>query len=165
MLSLLEADALDAAFSLIAGSVPDGLASLRVSDEEVVAAYPPGEAPEQESVSAADLAGIPLAAPRSGSAIKALADEFFARAGQPFNLTLESGDPYLIRCLVSDGFSAAVLPASLARREGPPVETRPLRPPISLPVYVLWRRGRHRSAAATAFIDFVRESIPEARIA
>jgi DNA-binding transcriptional LysR family regulator len=162
MLALLEADELDAAFSLIAGRVPDGLASIRISDEEVVAAYPPGEAPEKQSVSASDLAGIPLAAPRSGSAIKVCADEFFARAGQPFNLTLESGDPYLIRCLVSDGFSAAILPASLARREGPPVETRPLRPPIQLPVYVLWRRDRHRSAAATAFIDFVREAIPEA---
>ena len=164
MLTLLDADELDAAFSLVSGRLPDGVASLRVSDEEVVAAYPPGEAPDKECVSAADLAGIPLAAPRAGSAIKAAADDFFASAGEPFNLTLESGDPYLIRCLVSDGFSAAVLPASLARREGPPVETRTLTPPVRLPVYVIWRRDRHRSAAATAFIDFVREAIPDAAL-
>ena len=102
---------------------------------------------------------MPLAAPRSGSAIKEMADRFFAAAGESLDLSLESGDPYLIRCLVSDGFSAAMLPASLARREGPPVETRPLDPPITLPVYVLWRRDRHRSAAATAFVDFVSESV------
>jgi DNA-binding transcriptional LysR family regulator len=102
-LELLQADELDAAFSLVAGEVAEGVEALRISEEP-----------------------------------------------------LESGDPYLIRCLVSDGFSAAVLPASLVRREGPPVETRPLRPAVRLPVYLLWRRGRHRSPAAEAFIDFVK---------
>jgi LysR family transcriptional activator of glutamate synthase operon len=155
MRALLEADALDAAFSLIAGELPDGVEGLKLSEEEVVAAFTPGTAPDKERVSAADLAGIPLATPRSGSAIKAVADEFFARADREFNVSLESGDPYLIRCLVSDGFSPAVLPASLTLREGPAVETRPLRPAIRLPVYLIWRRGRHRSPAAEAFIDFV----------
>ena len=63
----------------------------------------------------------------------------------------------VIRCLVSYGFGAALLPASIARREGPPVETRPLSPEIRLPAFLLWRAGRHRSAAADAFIDFVRD--------
>ena len=155
MLALLEADELDVAFSLVAGEVADGVDALRVSEEQVVAAFPPGTAPAAERVTAGDLAGVPLATPRSGSAIKAVADQFFARAGKEFNVSLESGDPYLIRCLVSDGFGAALLPASLARRDGPPVDTRPLRPPVRLPVYLLWRRGRHRSVAAEAFIDFV----------
>jgi LysR family transcriptional regulator, transcription activator of glutamate synthase operon len=155
MLALLEADELDVAFSLVAGEVADGIEALRVSEEQVVAAFPPGTAPEAERVTAGDLAGVPLATPRSGSAIKAVADQFFARAGKEFSVSLESGDPYLIRCLVSDGFGAAVLPASLTRRDGPPVETRPLRPSVRIPVYLLWRRGRHRSPAAQAFIDFV----------
>ncbi len=161
MLALLEADELDAAFSLVAGELPERMAALLLSEEEVVAAYPPGAAPAKKRVAARDLSGVPLACPRSGSAIKAAVDEFFASAGEPLNISLESGDPYLIRCLVSDGFSAAVLPASLARREGPPVETRPLSPPVRLPVYVLWRQDRHRSAAASAFIDFVRSSVDQ----
>jgi LysR family transcriptional regulator, transcription activator of glutamate synthase operon len=155
MLTLLTDDELDAAFSLIAGELPDGVEGLQVSEEQVVAAFPPGAAPAKKRVSPADLAGLRLATPRSGSAIKAAADAFFAEAGEEFNVSLESGDPYLIRCLVSDGFSAALLPASLVRREGPPVETRPLRPSIRLPVHLLWRRGRHRSVGAEAFIDFV----------
>jgi LysR family transcriptional regulator, transcription activator of glutamate synthase operon len=155
MLALLEADELDAAFSLVAGEPSATVEGLRVSEEQVVAAFPPGAAPATERVAAADLAGVRLATPRSGSAIKSAADEFFAAAGEDFNVSLESGDPYLIRCLVSDGFSAALLPASLVRREGPPVETRPLHPSVHLPVYLLWRRGRHRSAAAEAFIEFV----------
>jgi DNA-binding transcriptional LysR family regulator len=159
MLALLRSGELDAAFSLIAGELPSDIEGLRVSEEQVVAAFPPGTAPSKATISATDLSGVPLATPRSGSAIKVVADRVFADAGAELNLSLESGDPYLIRCLVSDGFSAALLPASLARREGPRVETRPLRPAITLPVYLIRRRGRGRSAAAQAFIEFVRDEV------
>lgn len=152
---LLEADHLDVAFSLIAGDAPAGLELLRLSEEEIVAAFPPGTAPQGTDVTAADLAELALATPRSGSAIKLVTDEFFAAAGAVPQVSLESGDPYLIRCLVSDGFGAAILPASITRRAGPEVDTRSLRPPLRLPVCLAWRRARHRSAAAAAFIDFV----------
>jgi LysR family transcriptional regulator, transcription activator of glutamate synthase operon len=159
MFGLIEADELDVAFSLISGELPDGVDGLRLSEEEVVVAFPPGTAPEKESVGATDLAGIPLATPRSGSAIKHATDGFFERAGKRMHVSLESGDPYLIRCLASDGFGAAVLPASITRRQGPPVEARPLRPVVRLPVFLIWRQARHRSAAATAFIEFVRDEV------
>ena len=45
MLELLDADQLDVAFSLIAGDLPDRLIGIRLSEEEVVAAFPPGTAP------------------------------------------------------------------------------------------------------------------------
>jgi DNA-binding transcriptional LysR family regulator len=156
MIDLIESDRLDVSFSLIPGELPEGLEGIALSEEEVIAAFPPGTAPGKQVLSAADLAGVPLATPRSGSAIKRVVDSFFAAAGERSQLTLESGDPYLIRCLVSDGFGAAILPASITRRLGPPVETRPLRPPVHLPVYLIWRRDRHRSPAAAAFIEFVR---------
>jgi LysR family transcriptional regulator, transcription activator of glutamate synthase operon len=156
MLELIEADELDVAFSLIYGDPPDSVEAVRVSEEAVVVAYPPGSAPGAASVSVADLADVPLATPRSGSAIKRAVDDLFGRAGLQMRVSLESGDPYLIRCLASDGFGAAVLPESITRREGPSVDTRPLRPAVRLPVYLIWRAGRHRSAAASAFIDFVR---------
>ena len=70
------------AFSLIAGEVPAGIEALELSEEGVVVAFPPGTAPATDRVSASDLAGVPLATPRSGSAIKAAADEFFSRAGE-----------------------------------------------------------------------------------
>ena len=99
--------------------------------------------------------------PRSGSAIKTAIDEFFATRRRAANISLESGDPYLIRCLVSDGFGAAILPASITRRAGPPVETRPLRPadpasglPDLAPRTATARRRRR------AFIEFVREQRP-----
>jgi DNA-binding transcriptional LysR family regulator len=156
MFELIDADELDVAFSLISGELPEGCESLQVSEEQVVVAFPPGTAPEKEWVSVGDLAEMALATPRSGSAVKRAVDEVFERAGKRMRVSLESGDPYLIRCLASDGFGPAVLPASITRRQGPPVETRPLRPAIRLPVHLVWRAARHRSAAATAFIEFVR---------
>jgi LysR family transcriptional regulator, transcription activator of glutamate synthase operon len=156
LMELMLAGELDVAFMLVSGELPEGIDSLELSTEDVIAAFPPGTAPAGASVTAADLAGVALAAPRSGSAIKLEVDRFFAAAGGELLLSLESGDPYLIRCLVSDGFGPAILPASIVRRLGPPVETRALRPAVHLPVCLVWRRDRHRSPAAAAFIEFVR---------
>ncbi len=158
MLALLDAGELDAAFLLVA-ELPDWVEGLHISEEQIVVAYPPGSAPKIKSVTPADLDGSFLATPRSGSSIKAKVDQLFAASGHRYRLSVDSGDPYLIRCLVSDGFGPAVLPASVIRREGPPVDIRPLRPELRLPVHLIWRRGRHLSAAADAFIDFVRGEV------
>jgi LysR family transcriptional regulator, transcription activator of glutamate synthase operon len=156
LMELLLGGELDVAFMLMAGDLPDGVETLRLGTEEVVAAYPPGTAPEAESVTAADLAGVALATPRSGSAIKLEVDRFFAAADGELLISLESSDPYLIRCLVSDGFGPAALPKSIALRPGPAVETRPLSPQITLPVCLVWQRDRELSPAANAFVEFVR---------
>jgi LysR family transcriptional activator of glutamate synthase operon len=152
----LAEDDVDAAFSLAFDDPPAGFESERLAEEELVATFPPGTAPGAERVRAADLAALPLVMPRSGSAVKAALDAFFARGGHELRVALESGDPFLLRCLVSGGFGPGVLPRSLTTREGPPVEVRGLRPALRLPVMLLWRADRHTSPAARAFIDFAR---------
>jgi LysR family transcriptional regulator, transcription activator of glutamate synthase operon len=152
----LAEDEVDAAFSLMAGEVADGLVSERLSEDELIAAFPPDGAPRRGRVVASDLADYPIVVPRTGSATKAAADEFFASAGEPLNVALETGDPFLLRCLVSAGFGAGIISRSVTDREGPPIETRALRPTVRLPVMLLWREGRHISPAARAFIDFAR---------
>jgi DNA-binding transcriptional LysR family regulator len=159
MLRYLAEDEVDAAFALLAGEVPDDLEAAVLSEDELAAVFPPGSGPDRETVSAAELTRHTIVTPRSGSAIKQALDEFFARAGEPLHIALESGDPFLLRTLVSTGFGAAVLPRSLTEREGPPVDVRGLRPAVRLPVTLLWRRNRHQSPAARAFIDFVRENV------
>jgi DNA-binding transcriptional LysR family regulator len=159
MLRFLAEDEVDAAFSLLAGEPADFVAVERLSEEELVAAFPPGLGPKRETVSASELAGRALVTPRSGSASKRVVDEFFANAGEPLHVTLESGDPFLLRCLVSQGFGAAILPRSITERAGPPLETRRLRPAIRLPVTLMWRSKRHLSPAARAFVEFVRRSV------
>jgi DNA-binding transcriptional LysR family regulator len=156
MLRYLAEDEVDVAFAMLAGDPPDDLVVERMSEDELVAVYAPGAAPATRSVRADDLQGHPIVAPRTGSAIKQALDEHFARAGVPLRVSLESGEPFLLRCMVAGGFGVAVLPRSLIRREGPPVEVRPFRPALRLPVALLWRRERHASAAARAFIEFAR---------
>jgi LysR family transcriptional activator of glutamate synthase operon len=152
----LAEDQVDAAFSLVIGDLPEGLVAERLSEDEMVAAFPPGGAPGRGPVTAKVLAPYSIVTPRSGSAIKAATDEYFANAGEPFHVALESGDPFLLRCLVAGGFGAAILPRSLAEREGPAIDIRAVRPAVRLPVMLLWRERRHISPAARAFIDFAR---------
>jgi DNA-binding transcriptional LysR family regulator len=157
MRGYLEEDRVDAAFSLLAEDPPPDFQVEPLGEEEVVAAFPAGAGPDRDRVGAAELAGLPLIMPRSGSAIKRAVDDFFARAGRPMRISLESGDPFFLRCLVSAGFGAAVLPASLTHREGPPIDVRGLRPGVRLPATLIWRKSRHQSPAARAFIEFVRD--------
>jgi LysR family transcriptional regulator, transcription activator of glutamate synthase operon len=150
---------IDVAFSLLANEPPPEVAVEQLGEEEIVAAFPAGKGPERERVTAAELSRHSLITPRSGSAIKQAADELFARAGKTMNVSLESGDPFLLRCLVSAGFSAAILPSSLTRREGPPIDVRGLRPATRLPATLIWHGRRHQTPAARAFIDFIRAEV------
>jgi len=158
MLRHLSRDEIDAAFSLLAAEPPDNLIAERVSSEELVATFPPGTAPRQGAVGAAALGRDVILTPRSGSATMTALGEFFAAAEQPFHVSCESADPFLLRCLASAGFGTAVLPRSLIEREGPPVDVRSLRPAVRLPVALLRRRDRRLSPAARTFVEYAREA-------
>jgi LysR family transcriptional activator of glutamate synthase operon len=159
MLRYLEEDTVDAAFCLLYGELPDGVAAEILSEDEVVAVFAPGDAPAKKRVGVEDFQGRSIVAPRPGSTIKAAVEELFARSGRQLRVSLESADPFLLRCLVAGGFGVGILPRSLTRREGPPIEVRSLGPSLRLPVALLWRERRHISPAATAFIEFVRDEV------
>jgi LysR family transcriptional activator of glutamate synthase operon len=156
MLRLLAADELDAAFSLLAGEIPDELAVEPLSHDEVVAAFAPDRAPPAPHVDVADFAQQRIVAPRRGSAITTALEQRFADAGGSLRLALESGDPFLLRSLAARGFATAILPRSLTTLEGPALEVRSLDPAVQLPVALVWRRERNAPPAARAFIEFVR---------
>lgn len=159
MLRFLAADELDAAFCLLAGDAPDGLAVEPLSDEEVVAAFPPDQAPSAARVTVADLAGRAIVALRRGSAITSALERLFGDACEPLRLALESGDPFLLRSLAARGFAIAVLPRSLTALDGPAIEVRSFDPAVHLPVALVWRRERNAQPAARAFIDYVRREM------
>jgi LysR family transcriptional activator of glutamate synthase operon len=156
MLRRLAADELDAAFCLLAGEIPDEFEVERLADEEVVAVFAPDRAPPAPQVGVAELNRHAIVAIRRGSAITAAVEAMFTRAGEPLHLALESGDPYLLRSLAARGFATAILTRSLIAVDRPDVEVRSLNPPVHLPVALVWRRERHASPAARAFIAFVR---------
>ena len=163
MLGSLAADELDAAFCLLAGQIPDDLATERLSQEEAVAAFAPGRAPAAPHVGVGDLRQSPIVAPRRGSAITSAVEQLFADAGDRVRLALESGDPFLLRSLAARGFATAILPRSLTALDGPAIDVRSLQPAVHLPVALVWRRERHAPPAARTFIEFVRRETAGAR--
>jgi DNA-binding transcriptional LysR family regulator len=156
MLRFLATDELDAAFCLLSGEVPDDLAVERLSEEEAVAAFAPGRAPAASHVGVADLRERAIVATRRGSAITSAVEQLFADAGERLRLSLESGDPFLLRSLAARGFATAILPRSLTAMEGPAIEVRSLHPAVRPPVALVWRRERNAPPAARMFIDCVR---------
>jgi LysR family transcriptional activator of glutamate synthase operon len=155
LFGFLAADQLDAAFCLLAGDVPDQIASLRIGYVEVVAAFAADLAPPAPHVSVADLARHPIVAPRRGSAITTVLDRMFTDAAQPLHLALESGDPFLLRALAARGFATAILPRSRGTTDGLGLEERSLHPAVHLPVALVWRRTPHLAPAARGFVEFV----------
>lgn len=158
MLRHLAEGEVDAAFALVAGPLPDGITSATLSEEELVAVFPPGggDPDPDRAVPLAELAGRPLITPRADSAVRQALEE--ATAGAPLRITLESGDPFFLRCLAAVGFGTAILPRSLAERDGPPVVAASIDPPLRLPVGLLWPERRHLSPAARAFVEHVRRA-------
>ena len=64
-------------------SRPKASSPSSLSEDELVAVFPPGGAPRRGPVSAADLAAQPVAIPRGGLGDQPALDEFFADAGEP----------------------------------------------------------------------------------
>ena len=163
MFAQLAADEVDAAFCLLSGELSPDFAVEQLSEDEVVAAFAPDRAPPGADVDIDELTQHRIVAMRRGSAITFALQQRFSAAGRPLRLALESGDPFLLRALAAQGFGAAILPRSLIALAGPAVAAMSLRPPILLPVALVWRRTRHGSPAARAFIDFARSATLAAR--
>ena len=159
MVSHLANDELDVAFCLLAGTEPAGLAVEQIGHDEVVAIFAPDVAPALPDVSVSDLEAHPVIALRRGSVITSVVEGLFGREGSRLTLTLESGDPFLLRSLAAQGFATAIVPRSLTALEGPPIEVRSLRPVVRLPVALVWRSDRTLSPAASRFIHHVRDEI------
>ena len=151
-------DDLDAAICLLAGETPEGLVVEPLSQDEVVAAFAPDQAPPARHVTVADLAQTAIVATRRGSALTGALDQRFAATGEQLRLVLESGDPFLLRSLAARGFATAILPRSLTELDGPAVEVRGIKPALHLPVALVWRRERDLPPAARTFIEFVRDA-------
>ena len=163
----LRRDELDAAFCLQprggrqgADGFGPGIASEELGGDELVAALPARhELTRARRLAVRDFADLPLITPGPGSALRAAADEFLSGAEDRPRFSLDSNDPFLIRCLVSQGFGVALLPGGFASLPGPRIEVRRLRPAVPLRVLLIWREDRQPSPALAAFIGFVRERV------
>jgi DNA-binding transcriptional LysR family regulator len=161
MLEMFGEGSIDLSFALEVEPPGDELERLELSIEELAVIMSPGHGlARRRSVPLGALAGPPLIAFERGASIRRMLDEAFERAGVTPEIGLEGNDLALVRSLVAQGIGLAIIPRSFAELPGPAIAVRPLAPPLRMTVALWWRRGRHLSPAARAFVEFARARRP-----
>jgi DNA-binding transcriptional LysR family regulator len=129
-----------------------------LSSEELAVVMSPGHAlAARGPIRIGALADERLIGFERGSSVRELVDAAFDRAGVRPRIALEGNDLALVRALVAEGIGLGIMPRTFAELPGPPVAVRPLSPALRMTVALWWRRGRHLSPAARAFVEFARE--------
>lgn len=141
------------------GQPPQGLVGRGLGSQAFLAVCPPGTPrPHRGSLSAADLARLPLVATPVGTSSRRLLDEVFAAwTGPPPTIAVESNHRELLLPLVLSGAATAVLPAPMAenaRTQGAVV--LPLDPPLQRTIGLAHRAGV-LSPAADTFVHLADE--------
>jgi len=156
MLQRLHADALDVAFlsvnRLDAG--PD-IQLHPLLDEPLVALLAPGHPlASRRRLDMAELRDERFVVFGEGGSLRRIVVQGAREAGFEPALAFESTESARIRAMASRGLGVALLPASEADHEGPPIAVVPVRnPALTRDVTLAWRANRRHSPAARAFLE------------
>jgi DNA-binding transcriptional LysR family regulator len=164
MVDGLDDGSIDLAF-VLERSPRDEYERAPLSSEELAVVMSPGHALAASGpIRIGALADERLIGFERGSSVRQVVDEAFAEAGVSPRIALEGNDLALVRSLVAEGIGIGIMPRTFAELPGPPVAVSPLSPALRMTVALWWRRGRHLSPAARAFVEFSRErATPPAR--
>lgn len=162
MLDMFAEGSIDLSFALEAEPPGDELDRLALSTEEL-AVIMSADHPlaRRRALSLAKLDRHPLIAFERGAAVRRMLDDAFERAGIVPQIVLEGNDLALVRSLVAQGIGLAIIPRSFAELPGAAIAVRPVQPSLRMTVALWWRRGRHLSPAARAFVEFARAHRPQ----
>src|SRR5215212_4308032 len=155
MLQHLHADALDVAF--LAVNRLDAGPDIRLHpllSEPLVALLAPGHPlAGRRRLDMAELRGERFVVFGEGGSLRRIVLQGAREAGFEPQLAFESSESARIRAIASRGLGVALLPASEADHEGPPVAVVPVRKPVlTRDVTLAWRANRRHSPAARAFL-------------
>jgi DNA-binding transcriptional LysR family regulator len=155
VIAALRADELDCAFAALdPDTLGDEFTAALLWEEEIVVALPPGHALCSLSrVTFDELAAEDLIGYRENSALRRRLERQMGERGlEPRNAFICT-EMAAVRGLASKGLGIAVIPLSVAEQPGPPIELRPIGPePLTWPVALVWRAGRHQTPAGKAFL-------------
>jgi DNA-binding transcriptional LysR family regulator len=132
----------------------EGLDSLELPEQEVLAVLPPGAVVDTgRPLKARDVASLDLIATPDGTTTRAVLEQALSTAGVALRIAVETSHRAAIVPMVLAGAGATLLPRPMAEdagRQGAQVAA--LDPPIVRRVRLLWRPGP-LSPAARAFVD------------
>ena len=163
----LRAGRLDLALIGLAGERPDGIDSVVIIDEPLVAAVPHGHPLAQRTtIGLRSLARNALVSMPRGTGVRAALDRACTAAGIDPTVAFEAGDPGVVAQLATRGLGVAVLPASVARRHRDDLHAIAVtRPRLRSRMEIAWRAGGPASPAARALIAHVEATTARARAA
>jgi DNA-binding transcriptional LysR family regulator len=153
----LHAGRLDLALVGLAGERPDGIDSVVIIDEPLVAAVPHGHplAP-RTSIGLRSLARHAIVSMPRGTGVRAALDHACTAAGIDATVAFEAGDPRVVAQLATRGLGVAVLPASVAHQHREDLHALAItRPRLRSRMEIAWRAGGPASPAARALIAHV----------
>jgi LysR family transcriptional activator of glutamate synthase operon len=159
LLERVGADLVDLAFvSVTEGVTQDGLAVQRLLTERLVLMLAPDHALARRArVRMEDLRDERFIAFREGAGLRRILATGAHDAGFEPRIAFETNEIERARAIVARGLGIAVVPESDAARPGPDVAIVGLhRPALSRDVTLVWRRDRHHTPAARAFLALAR---------
>ncbi|MCC3649937.1 LysR family transcriptional regulator [Streptomyces sp. S07_1.15] len=152
---------LDAAVISVGETVPEGLASVVVDDQPIVAAVAPGhELAVRTRLPLAALRGHALISLPGGTGLRARLDEACAAAGFTPRIAFEAGDPGVLAELAARGLGVAILPAVVAAAR--PERLRGIaltRPDLRGRLVFAWRAGGPAGPAGRALVGRARAAL------
>jgi DNA-binding transcriptional LysR family regulator len=137
-----------------------GIAHEVVHRGEMVCVLPPGHAlAERDEISASDLVGRPFIGLERGTQLGEAVRDSFARAGAPFQPTVEVRYCNTACVLAAAGVGAAVVDPFSPRQSGNGgLVVRPFVPKTPALAYMLWSEAQPLSRLAKAFLSEVRQA-------
>ncbi|WP_030547823.1 LysR family transcriptional regulator [Streptomyces albus] len=152
---------LDAAVISVGDTVPDGLESLVVDDQPIVAAVARDhELAAHPGVPLDSLRGRALISLPSGTGLRARLDEACAGAGFTPRIAFEAGDPGVLAELAARGLGVAILPAVVAAARPERLAALPItRPGLRGRLVFAWRAGGPAGPAGRALVGRAREAL------
>jgi LysR family transcriptional regulator, transcription activator of glutamate synthase operon len=160
LLAMLAADAVDVAFLSLAEDFDRELFEAQTLLVEPMVAVMAADhrLAARDELALGDLRDERFITFREGAGLRRILLAAAAEAGFAPQIAFESNNVLRGRALAARGLGVSVVPASDAAAPGPEVASVPLRDPPQRDVTLVWRRRRHHSPAARAFLALARDA-------
>ena len=130
-----------------------------IREELVLAVAKKHPLARRKTVRVSDLRGVPLVMFRDGYDLRSATITACEQAGFHPTFAIEGAEMDGVLRMAAVGIGVAVVPSMVVERGGPLVAIRIVQPTLSRSVGVAFRRDRHHSRAADAFVARLRASL------
>lgn len=157
MIEAVLADELDAAFVPLQPGLSAQLSSKLLFEDELVLVLARGHPlARRESVRLQDVRDESFVFMREGANLRSALEDAAREAGFEAHPSFETNELSRVLALVGRGLGVSAVSSAVAEAASHLVASVRLRPAVRRRVALIWRKDRHHSPAAKAFLDYAR---------